>query len=392
MNARPLFVLAIFFFCVKAANAQSPASTTSSLVVRLGGDTVVVETYTIVNNHLYGKAFIRFYENHVRYYDVVFNSDGSIKNYYLAAMDPSNSSLPFKSKTRRFPSHVDMTFWNDTASFSFTGADGEEFQQQLPALSVDFIGGYVPIFPLIDWIYSRLKISGQRELTGLRTTNGWTVTDLSIRPLSNDTLAFGGPFIDYSKIIVGDDGIETINGIGSAYNFITTKTPPIDIELLARRLSKTSAMVDPSPRDTINFNYHGNNIKIEYGRPFRRGRVIFGGVVPYDSLWRMGANYPTQITFGKAVRIGKKNLAPGTYSLYAIPRKASWTLIFSNDLESWPTNPDRTKEVAHIKMEVRKTSTRQEQFTIDLMEKRSNGMLTLAWDDTEAFVDFTNSK
>ena len=147
-------------------------------------------------------------------------------------------------------------------------------------------------------------------------------------------------------------------------------------------------MVAPSPRDTTSFDIHNNKIKIEYGRPFARGRLIFGGVVPYDSLWRTGANRPTLITIEKSIKIGKSVIPKGTYSLYSIPHKKSWTLIFSNDLESWPTNPDRTKEFAHIELNTRKTLQKQEQFKIEIIENKKKALLKLSWDDTEAYAEF----
>lgn len=69
-----------------------------------------------------------------------------------------------------------------------------------------------------------------------------------------------------------------------------------------------------------------------------------------------------------------------------------WLLIFSNDLDSWPTNPDRTKEFARVELSVRKTIKKTEQFTIDIIETQMNGLLRLNWDDTEASVEFKTAK
>ena len=361
---------------------------TSSLVIKLGADTIVVDTYTINNNRLYGKAFIRLFENHIRVYDVTLNPTGSISGYHVSAMDPVNSSLPLKPKSSYFPLRADMTWTSDTAYFNITKTNGEKLKMNWSASSIDFVAGWIPIFPLMDWTYQRLANSGKMSLNNLKTTNTWSVTDLSIRYQAQDTLIFGGPFIDYSKIIIGQDGISTINGVGSAYNFMITRTAPLDVDLIARRMSKKSAMIAPSPRDTATFNVHDNKIKIEYGRPFARGRIIFGGVVPYDSLWRTGANDPTIITIEKDIKVGKSMIPKGTYSLYSIPRKKSWTLIFSHDLDSWPTNPDRTREFASVELSVRHLSEKKEQFTIEIIEKEMNGFLKLSWDDTEAYVEF----
>ena len=226
MKGFSLLLAAISFVSINHSLGQAQQPVTTSLVVKFGPDTIVVDTYTIHNNHLYGKAFIRFFENHIREYDVSFNPNGSIAKYYVAAMDPSNSSLPLKPKTDYFALHAEMTWANDTAYFSITRPNGEELKMNRPASSIDFIGGYIPVFPLMDWTYRRLVNSGKSVLNNLKTTNTWGVTDITLRYVTKDTLIFGGPFIDYSKIIIGQDGISRIDGTGSAYNFQITRTAP----------------------------------------------------------------------------------------------------------------------------------------------------------------------
>jgi hypothetical protein len=91
----------------------------------------------------------------------------------------------------------------------------------------------------------------------------------------------------------------------------------------------------PSPFQKITQNFATSKISIEYSRPGVKGRSIFGALVPYDSVWRTGANSPTKITFGEEVQVEGKNVPAGIYALYMIPGKEQWTMILSKDTALW---------------------------------------------------------
>ena len=90
-----------------------------------------------------------------------------------------------------------------------------------------------------------------------------------------------------------------------------------------------------SPNAAVSQTIGTTEVHISYGRPSVRGRDIFGGLVPYDSLWRTGANEATTITFSDDVQIEGKPLEAGTYGLFTIPRRDAWTFVFNNNPEQW---------------------------------------------------------
>jgi hypothetical protein len=215
------------------------------------------------------------------------------------------------------------------------------------------------------------------------------VYDIGVRYQAKDTIIFGGPFLEYTSIRVNREGrIESIDGIGTPWNYIVTKHQPIDIESVAKRMSKTPGIGIPSPTETLQASIQQSAVTLTYGRPYKRGRVIFGGVVPYDSLWRTGANGSTKIRFENGIKIGKSVLPKGAYTIYSIPKKHEWVLIFSTDFKNWPTNPDRTKELVAVNIPIQKSSVIREQFTIALQETKNGGQLRLMWDDLVATADF----
>ena len=101
----------------------------------------------------------------------------------------------------------------------------------------------------------------------------------------------------------------------------------------------------PSPQATVIQKIGVASIQIDYSRPAARGRTIFGGLVPYDKVWRAGANEATVLTLSHETTIGEKSLKPGKYALFAIPRKEKdWTIIINSEWNQWGAynhNPEK---------------------------------------------------
>ncbi|GAB3337802.1 hypothetical protein GCM10027299_49330 [Larkinella ripae] len=356
----------------------------------MGVDTVLVETYTMINNHLYGKAFIRVPEDYIGEFSVHFYPDGSIREFNINAMNPLNSSLPFEAKSGAFEYRLNMNCRNDTCTYynSEAGTNSEK-RFRHPARQMDFVGGWVPLISLMEWQCMRLAKSRFQTLPLKMINHNIGVYDIGVRYQTKNKIRFGGPFLEYTTITVNQQGrIESVDGIGTPWNYIVTKHLPIDIDAVAKRMTKTGGIGIPSPTESLQASIQKSTVTVKYGRPYKRGRRIFGGVVPYDSLWRTGANGPTTITFENAVKIYKKIVPKGEYSIYTIPKVNEWILILSTDVKNWPTDPDRAKELFQVAIPVQKSTEIKQQFTIELNETKKGGQLRLLWDDVIATAPF----
>jgi hypothetical protein len=135
-----------------------------------------------------------------------------------------------------------------------------------------------------------------------------------------------------------------------------------------------------------------SRIEIEYGQPHRRGRTIFGEVVPFGRVWRAGANLATQLHTDVDVRIGETLIPRGSYSLYILPEQDNWTLIVNARTREWGTIYSEEHDVARIPMAVRSLSEPMESFTIWLVpsaDAPAAGDLRISWDTTEASVSWS---
>jgi hypothetical protein len=136
---------------------------------------------------------------------------------------------------------------------------------------------------------------------------------------------------------------------------------------------------------TVNDTY----IKVVYGQPHKRGREVFGELVPYGEVWRTGANESTEITFTGDVEIGGETIEAGTYSVFTIPGEDSWTFILNSGLGQWGTRYNEDLNVFSTTIQSGNTEETWEAFTIRL--ERDNGManLVMIWDQTRVVVPIT---
>lgn len=134
------------------------------------------------------------------------------------------------------------------------------------------------------------------------------------------------------------------------------------------------------------------DIQIDYSRPGAKGRVIYGDLIPYGQMWRLGANENTKITSSEALIFGKDTLAAGTYALFAKPGQTNWELYFYADYSNWglPEPWDATKVVLQTTAAVQKTQDFQENLFIGIDALNNNGgVLQIIWENTKVTLPFS---
>ena len=148
----------------------------------------------------------------------------------------------------------------------------------------------------------------------------------------------------------------------------------------------------PSPSSTLTQKVGFTDVTIEYSRPSMRGRAIFGGLVPFDKVWRTGANARTKITFSDDVTVDGQKLAAGSYAVYTKPGATSWEVSFYTDADGGgtPQNWEESKIAAKTKAEVFTLPMSVETFTMTIDDLSSGSAATLGmfWDTTYVGVKF----
>ncbi|MDN6280082.1 MAG: DUF2911 domain-containing protein [Psychroflexus sp.] len=127
------------------------------------------------------------------------------------------------------------------------------------------------------------------------------------------------------------------------------------------------------------------SIEIDYSRPAMRDREVFGNLIPFDKIWRTGANENSVINFEHDVMINQQSLAAGSYAIYSKPSAKEWDVYFYEDTNNWglPQEWDASKIAAQVTVPVKKLQQKQESFTIGINEIHDDfAHLQISWDDT----------
>lgn len=178
---------------------------------------------------------------------------------------------------------------------------------------------------------------------------------------------------------------------------ITLLTLLIISILIGKSQSNNLPPVDKSPMDMCYYPSNYPVLKIQdkitepavarviYSRPQKNGRLIFGELVEYGKVWRLGANEATEIEFFKGVKIGDKKVEKGRYTLYAIPMEDNWTFILNRDNDTWGAfKYDEQKDVLRATVPVQKLTEGVEALAMTFEKSDSGCNLIIAWDNIKA--------
>lgn len=135
----------------------------------------------------------------------------------------------------------------------------------------------------------------------------------------------------------------------------------------------------PSPARTTDGKVGDANIKIAYSSPAVKGRQVWGGLVPYDKVWRAGANEATIFETDKDIKVEGKELKAGKYSLFAIPTKGEWTMIFNRQTGQWGTQYDEAQDEIRVKVTPRKSDKMNERLSYEVKDNK----VIMYWDQMQ---------
>ena len=141
-----------------------------------------------------------------------------------------------------------------------------------------------------------------------------------------------------------------------------------------------------SPHDTLTYA----NGEVIYGRPHKSDREIFGALVKFGEVWRVGADEATTISFKTDTKFGGQSIPAGTYTLFALTNETEWTLILNSELGQWGAfsyEKNKEKDIAKVTVPVEKLDNVIEQLTIRF--DAENSKLVIEWDTTRVSIPLT---
>lgn len=231
----------------------------------------------------------------------------------------------------------------------------------------------------------------------LRTTiyflGGDQVYWMSLHRVGRDSVAVANGHLDVFRARVDKSGhILGMRPIAGTGKFTVERRDDLDVDAMTAtfvaREKAGASLGTLSPRDSVVTSVAGASLWIDYGRPAKRGRVVFGNVVPYGELWRTGANAATQFRTDKALNFGGTTIPAGFYTLWTVPTAQGWKLIVNGQTGQWGTEHDAARDIATIDMKVETLPLPEERFTIRVEPAEGGGVLRMDWDTTRASAPF----
>lgn len=191
----------------------------------------------------------------------------------------------------------------------------------------------------------------------------------------------------------GSGQLLAISGAGTTNSSESRRVEAFLVGAMADRWGAMDAagegMGTPSPAATTQASVDGADIEVNYSQPAKRGRDIWGNLVPNGSVWRTGANAATHFTTSRALTIGDHELPAGTYTLWSRYEDGAFSLILNEQTNQWGTAHDPDRDLFSVPMTSESLSDVQERFVIDVLDTDEGGQIGLAWDTTRWTVSFT---
>jgi len=361
-----------------------------SWVTTLGRDTVVVESVVRAGNRVTGDIVVRVPSTVRLHYDVELRPDGSVARSTLDT-DPMGAK---NIAARRLSYDFDA----DSLRVSIDSAGQKrKIARAMPRGTVPmFMTGFGASYGL----YSSLGLYElQLERTRPAPADTLTVPAVDLGTGAISKRKFRGHSatqvdVDYFGILwthltVDASGrITAADARGTTEKTETQRTSFIDAGAMAKSFASADHSgkgVGPASPNMIEKGTVGGQLIVaSFGSPRRRGRTILGAVVPYDRVWRTGANEATVLQFDKDMTIGGAPVPAGAYSLWTIP-KADGTvqLIINKQHGQWGTDYDSAQDLVRVPMKASTAPSPQENFSIGIAGSGNNGELRMSWD---AFV------
>ena len=377
---RSLVVLACALAALTPATSQ--AQDASAFIVRLGGDTLSLEQFTRTSAQVRGEFVFRSPRSLYRTYFMDLNPDGTVRRFELVTRTLGVEPAPPVTRST-------VEFKGDSAIMVSPRGDSTVTR------TVAVRKGAVPllngVMGSMDQIARQYRASGKDTLQlDLVTPGSTTLLKGTVYRKGNDKLNLDvvtqlGKIPPFVLTLDEQGGLKQFSGKGSVFQADGERIKNVNL-VAATQLFEYRPLGALSARDTVRMSVGDSTLWVDYGRPQRRGRDIFGGVVPWNEVWRTGANAATQLHTPVELMVGETTVPPGTYSVWTLPSKTGWKLILNRQFGQWGTQYDASRDLARVDMKVDILAAPVETMTIDLKPDATGTLLEISWDKTKVSV------
>ena len=357
----------------------------------LGTDTVHIEQFTTTPGAMRGTIVTRVPTTRIINWSLTHDSTGLPLQYTVETHD-----IDLRPMTHNGAAGS-MDFGDTTVRTTFRGND--RFTHLIPTPRHTFPAPTIPYIGVSYLMYeaafadARQRAAARRDTSlsmlsmspaqiGATRTRAWLIGTDSAE-LSYFGVAKSGYRFDDSGRLLNADWTRT------TYRYRVRRIPAPDVIAIAQRWASADrsgrALGVLSPRDTVFAAVGSAQITIDYSRPSKRGRVIWGDVVPWDSVWRLGADRATHLTTSEELVVGGVTLPAGQYTLWMIPSYDKPLLVINRAVNVFGTAYNPARDFARVPMQLTSPIVEAERLTLSV----EAGVLIVRWDEMAWSVRIT---
>ena len=353
-----------------------------AFVVRLGNDTLSMEQYTRGATQLRGEYVIRSPRSLHRIYSFDLNPDGTIRHVEIVTHNIGGGPGPAETRNS-------VDFSGDSAVL--VSPRGDSTVKQKMAVPKGTFPFQLHVYGLLEQIGRWARAQGKDSVRFTALTSANATSGGYVARRGGDTLLFMFDEGQYAGVgpftfrLDRQGHLTWLTGKGSTLQVEVQRVASVPMAQATQSFANRP-LGQLSPRDTARATIGGAEVSIDYSRPSRRGRDIFGVLEPWNKVWRTGANAATQLTTPVDLVIGGATVPAGKYTLWTLPAPDGWTLIINKQTGQWGTEYHPEQDLVRVQAKVETLAAPVEQFTIGFEPAGAPTMITFTWDKTRYSV------
>jgi len=365
----------VFLSC----NNNTETSNNAGYVTLLGNDTLAVEKFEKTDNSVSAKVVLRSPRTSLKSYELSLTDNGGIEEMTITGFDLESgfdSEGVLERSYKRNGDSLEVSVLTNDGSYRIIKSGYEE--------------GILPFIDMVHWPFE-IAFNNAMETTAdsidQRLLTGSRASTFIVAKIDSDSMTIRHPSRGVMGVNVDKNGnIIELDASQTTRKLTVKRKNDIEINSIAKRFAASDKQGNPfgslSGAIEEEFTIGNTVVNVSYGSPQRRGRDLFGGIVPFGERWRTGANRATHFKTSSDLKIGSLDIPAGEYTLFTIPEKEGGVLIINKQTGQNGQTYDQERDLGRVPMTVSKKEDSTEGFTILVEEEGSGGVLKLVWGNT----------
>lgn len=371
-----------------------PLPASGQFVVQLGTDTLAIERYTRTADRLDGDIVLRSPRLRTLHYSAALGAGGEMRSLTTTVRRAGAASTAPAGfvQTITFGPTTTVEVMRNGQRDTTSGV------RTYQGIGVPTVPSEPPAYGIYEQILAAHPITGGSVELNQLGSPGLPVAPLILARRGPDSVVFSSAFFPgtpWTEVARVDRGgrILGVNAMGTTIRTLAHRDDNFDFNRVVSDWAAQEAagrgMGQTSSLDTTRATVGGASLEVVYSRPMRRGRVIFGNVVPWGEVWRTGANAATQLTTSRDLMFGNTLVPAGKYTIFTLPTPSGAKLMINSQTGQWGTDYDSKRDLARLDLETMMLAAPMEKFTISIEPAGNGGVLRMAWGDRAYSIPFT---